>query len=226
MATLTDVINEVIEDTGRYELSDSTTFRDGIVSKAQNFLELMLGQDTLLLKSYQVLLTTGVYCASIPRVKYLTAAWVSETGVFRNQLELTALNRLIETADQVLDSSNRGIPQYLAFGQADDTTFTDSFLASPNPNGIVVYPVPDRSVTIRLSGAFLPEALTTGSSSTHLFLSTYKNLFILAMKAQLEFGIRNMEGFNQYKQEMLIHIDQYFRNSINTEWNSINTMEA
>ena len=57
MATLTDVINEVIEDTGRYELSDSATFSAGIVSKAQNFLELLLGQDTLLQKSYQALLS-------------------------------------------------------------------------------------------------------------------------------------------------------------------------
>ena len=226
MATLTDVINEVIEDTGRYELSDSTTFRDGIVSKAQNFLELMLGQDTLLLKSYQVLLTTGIYGASIPRVKYLTAAWVSETGVFRNQLELTDLNRLLETANQTLDVSNRGIPEYLAFGQADSSVFTDSFLASPNPNGIVVYPVPDRSVTIRLSGAFLPEVLSIGTASSHIFLSDYKNLFILAMKAQLEFVIRNMEGFNQYKQELLDQKTQYLMNQINTEWNSINTMEA
>lgn len=226
MTTLSDIINEVIEDTGRYELSDSTTFKNGIVSKAQNFLELLLGQDPLIKKSTSVLLTAGVYGASISRAKYLTAAWVSESGVSRNQLTLTDLNTLIETANSPLITSNRGMPEYLAFGQADQVVFSDSFLASPNPNGIVVYPVPDRTVTIRLSGAFLPELLTTSSAEDHIFLSTYKELFIMAIKAQLEFVIRNMEGFDQYRREMLMQIDLLLKDSINTEWNSINIMEA
>lgn len=226
MASLTDIVNEVVEDTGRYDLLDSAFLKSNMVMKAQKFLEEYLEDALISYKSKQFILTTGVYGASLGKCNSVTSALVSETGQFRNELELIQLEDLLAYANSNLDSSNRGIPEYIALGNADDTTFTDNFLASPNANGFIVFPVPDRTVTIRVMGDFLPDELSDASPSTHLYLSDYRHLFVLAFKAQLEFGIRNIEGFNQFKGELITRIDQVRRAKIRTEWASTNRIEG
>lgn len=226
MATLTDVINQVIEDTGRYDLNDSATLKANLVADSQKFLQDYLTNDTMLTYSKQALLTAGVYGASIDKCQSLTKAWVSETGSFRNDLCIVRLEDLLSYANSPLTTTSRGIPEYIALGNADDTVFSDEFLASTNSTGFVVFPVPDRTLVIRLSGDFLPADLTDLSPSTHLFLSTYRHLFVLACKAMLEFGLRNMEGYNQFKGEMLERIRQLDIQNIKTAWANTDVMEA
>lgn len=225
MATLTDVINQVIEDTGRYDLNDSASLKANLVADSQKFLQDYLTIDSIITHSKQIILTAGVYGATLDKCSSITKAWVSETGLFRNDLRIVKLDDLIAYANSPLTVGSRGIPTYVAQGNADATVFTDEFLASPNKNGIVVFPVPDRTLTIRVSGDFLPEDLTDSSLASHPFLSDYRHLFVLACKAQLEFGIRNMEGFNQFKGEMLERIHQLDIQRVKTSWADVNVME-
>lgn len=226
MATLTDVINQVIEDTGRYELNDSATLKANLVETAQRFLEDYLTPDLMTTFSKQFTLTTGIYGQPLGRCQSIVKAWVSETNSFRNDLIMTEFGDLLSYANTVTSTGDsRGVPLYIARGRMDGTTFNDGFLASPNFEGFIVFPVPDRTVTIRIQGDFLPDLLTDASPTDHLFLTTYRHLFVLALKAQLEFGIRNIEGFNQYKSEMIERITALDMQNVRTSWAGVNVME-
>lgn len=219
MSTLSEIREELVRQTGRYDLVvDTTDYADDgadfYIKNGQRYLDRQINTPKSDAR-YQEDVSSGNFMIKLEYMRALEQAWAVQDGV-RQELEEKPLEWIQEQYPKQYDNVETGIPTYyspavirLSPGQSDvssgdyENVFTyDSesvvFDNHYSYNGIIFMPPADGTYTIKLIGKFMSEPLENDSDKSYWSVN-HPNLLIYAAMYQIEKFYRNTQGMKDMK---------------------------
>ena len=207
----------VITDTGRYDLNETPLFFE-YIRQGQEMVENLMDPEMLDNQSTLFSIDSTTFYGDIKNCLSMKGAHIIGVTDSSVRLDLTVMSfddllSLLPT--NAFTSENYATPLYIC-----RTSRLDSLEGIPmtaSDSGYLVYPIPDTAYSLRIVGLFRFTDVLLDLDGTHPLLTTYVSLLILAVKARMEFGLRNLEGYRQYRTELMEHIDSIRRKKIYEE---------
>lgn len=207
---LTELVNELITTTGRYDLQSplgNTTRAVNIINEAQRFLDLQIPiTDDLNARSVAVLQAGSQY-AFFPDLRFPEDVRLLTTTQ-RQPLIKCEWDEIEHYFNLPVDQQERSMPIFWSRAvtmmspaassveAAGSNIYTNYFPTTVNTNAgkaIVVYPVPDVMYNLEVLGCFFTPRFSQAVQETRWSVQ-YPELLIMAAMYKLEIRNRNTEG--------------------------------
>ncbi len=225
--TLKQLREALRDETARFDLVDSSGTNLGMdtyINQAVKYANMLKPLEST---SDLQLVAAGTSLLEIPQCHIVSHVWASSTASNRWELKRLRPEQIRKYYYEVGSALTTGSPVVYSLANAKLSPSSDTPTAGPGgiyavtdlddldftPSSthtyLVIRPVPDAAVTIRVEGYFMFPALSA-DDSTNQWLIQYPELIKLCTKRELEMSLRNSQGVKDF--DLLI---QEFLNRLN-----------